>query len=241
MRTGGLKSGTIRRDPAGLRGRRDDSRTGEEAMAHTGAWCARHSPARFRQSGKGTRGEHPKLDPLKEAIDGMLAGAGGDKPRGSSGAPRTGLDAPVRGTSATRSPPSPPCVDTYGDGNRNWGSAAGRSSCRRATSGARKLRSIGLKRWRNSMEKLARCSSSRCAVWRRATRFIGRIRTPRSKHCLKDTNSLRLLRRSLPQVALRQHDLGGEEDSTWPTANRDRPDHRIPLPLGISERVLQPG
>ena len=41
--------------------------------------------------------------------------------------------------------------------------------------------------------------------------------------------------------ALRQHDLGGEEDSARIPAGGDRSDHRVPVALGISERVLQPG
>jgi hypothetical protein len=42
-------------------------------------------------------------------------------------------------------------------------------------------------------------------------------------------------------LAIRQHDLGGEEDSARIPARRDGTDHRVPLALGLSERVLQPG
>ncbi len=48
---------------------------------------------------------------------------------------------------------------------------AGKCSCRRATTGARKDRSIGSKQWRSWRAKPASCNSSRCAAWRRATRF----------------------------------------------------------------------
>src|SRR5258708_2251092 len=58
-------------------------------------------------------------------------------------------------------------------------------SCRRPTTGARKVRWIGLRRWRNWMANCASFSSSRCAVWRRATRSIGPTRMPRSKRCWK--------------------------------------------------------
>ena len=40
-----------------------------------------------------------------------------------------------------------PCGDTCSCGSKNWGSAGGKCSCRRATTGARKGRSIGLRRW----------------------------------------------------------------------------------------------
>ena len=50
------QSGTIRRDPARARGRRDDSRGWRRSMAFTGGWCGRRSPARSRRSGRSRPG-----------------------------------------------------------------------------------------------------------------------------------------------------------------------------------------
>ena len=52
---------------------------------------------------------------------------------------------------------------------------------------------------------------------------------------------LRVFRRRVPHAALRQHDVAGEEDPARPATDRDRSDHRLPLALGLSERVLQSG
>src|ERR1039457_3458417 len=129
--------------------------------------------------------EQPKLDPVKEAIDRMLEG---DR----QGPRKTRHTASGHGcatsTRAIRSR-SQPCGDTCSNGSKIWDSAGGRCACRRATTGARKVRWIGLRRWRNWMGNCASCSCSQCAVWHRATRSIGPIPTPRSKRCWKDTST----------------------------------------------------
>ena len=86
------------------------------------------------------------------------------------------------------------------------------------------------------------CSSSRCAAWRRETHSIEPTPTPRSKPCWKRTSTpshyfggvFRTLRYDNMAVA-------GKEDPARTATDRDRPDHRVPLALGISKRVLQPG
>jgi hypothetical protein len=52
---------------------------------------------------------------------------------------------------------------------------------------------------------------------------------------LEEHEFLRLLWRSVSHAALRQHDVGGEEDSARPSASRNRPNHRIPFALGVSK------
>src|ERR1017187_8426208 len=120
--------------------------------------------------------EQPKLDPVKEAIDRMLDRTG--RRRGSSGIQHTwsGRDCVKR--SPTIRSASRPCGATCGNGNKKWDWAGGKCSCRRATTGAKKAKWIGLRRWPNWMGNCASCSCSRCAVWRRATRSIGPIPTP---------------------------------------------------------------
>src|ERR1017187_1500845 len=110
--------------------------------------------------------------------------------RGSNGTRHTASGhGCAKSTRAIRSR-SQPCGDTCSNGSKIWDSAGGRCSCRRATTGARKVRWIGLRRWRNWMGNCASCSCSQCAVWHLATRSIGPIPTPRSKRCWKDTSTL---------------------------------------------------
>jgi hypothetical protein len=50
---------------------------------------------------------------------------------------------------------SQPCGDTCGNGNKKWDWDGRKRSCRRATTGARKARWIGLRRWPNWMGNCA--------------------------------------------------------------------------------------
>ena len=81
------QSGTIRRDPARARGRRDDPRIGEEARrapADGAPSDCQRDPAGAEEAAR----EQPKLGPVKDPIDTMLEAIG--KRRGSSGTPRIG-------------------------------------------------------------------------------------------------------------------------------------------------------
>ena len=132
---------------------------------------------------RSANGKHPKLGPVKELSTGCWPRTA--KRLGSSATRRIGSGCAMPrapGPSDRRSHRAAICAGT---GNGSWGSTAGKCSCRRATTGARRPRSIGLRPWRNWTGKPASFSSSRCAAWPRATRSIGRTRTPRSKRLLE--------------------------------------------------------
>src|ERR1022692_2716707 len=147
------QSGTIRRDPVGVRGRRDDQSAGEEA------WGAPTN---------GAPGDR-QFDPAwaKEARAGTTetrSGEGGYRPdagrRPAGAAEATAHGTPHLDTAARRDRKgvrsrSQPCGDTCSNGSKIWDSAGGRCSCRRATTGARKVRWIGLRRWPNWMGNCA--------------------------------------------------------------------------------------
>src|SRR5579863_9957411 len=181
------ESGTIRRDPAGLRGRRDDSRTGEEAWsaptngAPSDRQCdsdgAKEARTETSETGSGQRGNRP--DARERPASAAQAAA--------HGAPH--LDPAARGATWPSDRRAHRAAIRTATETRARTVRPGSIRAAELRLGPKKVRSTGLKRWRNWMEKLAPCSFSRCAVWRRATHFIGPTRTPRSKRCWRPTNS----------------------------------------------------
>jgi hypothetical protein len=127
-----------------------------------------------------------RLGPLKDAIDRILE-ADRHAPRKQRHTAHRIWTRLVKSILASRSP-NRPCGDMCKNGSKNSASAAASRSCPRATTGARRLRWIGSKRWRSWTASPASCSCSRCAAWRRETRFIGLTRTRRSKPCWRRTN-----------------------------------------------------
>jgi len=122
----------------GVRGRRDDQRTGEEARSATARMVRqadrRCDPPNRRKHAR----EQPKLDPVKEAIDRMLEGdRQAPRKQRHNGAPD--LDAAARRNIPAIPSPSRPYGDTCSAGSKNSDWRAGKCSCRRATTGARKV------------------------------------------------------------------------------------------------------
>src|SRR5580700_6118939 len=131
--------------------------------------------------------EQPKLDPVKEAIDRML--------EGDRQAPRKQRHTAHRiwtrlREEAPEHPIGEPTVRRYVRRRKQeLGLGQREVFVPQATTGARKARWIGLRRWPSWMGNCASCSCSQCVVWHRATGSTGPTPTPRSKRCWKGTST----------------------------------------------------
>ena len=128
----------------------------------------------------------PKLEPVREFIDGILQSDRGAPRKQRHTAhriwERIGQEHPTRWWRKRR------CCGMYSGARKNWGWRRARRSCRRVTTGASRGRWIGTKpRW--SLPRAARRRIfSPCAAWHAVARFTPRIFTPRSRLFWKRTS-----------------------------------------------------
>ena len=186
--------------------------------------------------------KQPRLGPLKEAIDRILEADQQAPRKQRHTAHRIWTRLREEHPGASRSP-SQPCGDTCSGESGSWGSAAGWRSCRRATTGARKAQVD----WFEAVAKLGG-EPLQASVLRDAQHGVGR-RVSSGLHA-RHAAGVAGRHTSWPspisaacsaRCATTTWRVAGEEDSARPATRRNRPHHRVPFALGISERVLQPG
>ena len=152
------------------------------------------------------------------------------------------LDAAAAGEAGDHCRRSPLCASYVRHEARRWGCFVTRSSCRSRTSLAARRRWTGTRCWPELGGERRRCTSSACAGWPRAREpFIGRIRTPPSRHFWKRTNWHSMVWRGLSHCAIRQSEQCSEEDPARASAGRDHAVHCLPFALGLHGGVLHAG
>ena len=136
---------------------------------------------------KKTLREQPKLGAVREHIDRILEADRQAPPKQRHTAHRIWVRL------RTEYPELPICeasVRRYvSQRKRELGLMAGKSSCRKATVGVRRHRSIGSKRQQNWVANLRNYSFSPCGAWVRETPSTGLTRTGRSRRFSKDTST----------------------------------------------------